>query len=73
MKLIVVIAAAVGVSFYLIAMYACLVVASQMDDEMDLYRREREEHDGDNGDEEKSGQTGSAGDRETTGETLRRG
>ena len=34
MKLIVVIAAAVGVSFYLIAMYACLVVASQIDGRM---------------------------------------
>ena len=69
MKVIVVIAAAVGVSFYLIAMYACLVVASQMD-EMDLYRRKREEHDGDNGDEEKSGQTGSADDREASGKTI---
>lgn len=69
----VIIAAAVGVSFYLIAMYACLVVGSRMDDEMDLYRRKQEEQDGDNGDEEKSGQTGSAGDCKTTGETLRRG
>ena len=39
----VIIAAAVGVSFYLIAMYACLVVSSRMDDEMDLYRQKREE------------------------------
>ena len=70
MKVIVVIAAAVGVSFYMIAMYACLVVTSQMDDEMDLYRRKREEHDGDNGDEEKSGQTGSADDREASGKTI---
>ena len=70
MKLIVVIAAAVGVLFYLIAMYACLVVASRMDDEMENYRRKREEHDGDNGDEEKSGQTGSADDREVSGKTI---
>ena len=63
MKVIVVIAAAVGVSFYLIAMYACLVVSSRMDDEMDLYRQKREEQDGDKGDEEKSGQTGAADDR----------
>ena len=49
----VIIAAAVGVSFYLIAMYACLVVSSRMDDEMDLYRQKREEQDGDKGDEEK--------------------
>ena len=56
-------AAAVGVSFYLIAMYACLVVSSRMDDEMDLYRQKREEQDGDEGDEEKSGQTGAADDR----------
>ncbi len=66
----VIIAAAVGVSFYLIAMYACLVVGSRMDDEMDWYRQKWEEHDGDNGDEEKSGQTGSAGDREASGKTL---
>ena len=68
--MVVVIASAVGVSFYLIAMYACLVVASQMDDEMENYRRKREEHDGDNGDEEKSGQTGSADDREVSGKTI---
>lgn len=59
----VIIAAAVGVSFYLIAMYACLVVSSRMDDEMDLYRQKREEQDGDKGDKEKSGQTGAADDR----------
>ena len=59
----VIIAAAVGVSFYLIAMYACLVVSSRMDDEMDLYRQKREEQDGDKGDEEESGQTGAADDR----------
>ena len=68
--MVVIIAAAIGVSFYLIAMYACLVVASQMDDEMDLYRRKREEHDGDKGDEEKGGKTGTADDREASGKTL---
>ena len=68
--MVVIIAAAIGVSFYLIAMYACLVVGSRMDDEMDLYRRKQEEQDGDNGDEEKSGQTGSADDREASGKTI---
>ena len=68
--MVVIIAAAIGVSFYLIAMYACLVVGSRMDDEMELYRKKREEQDGDKGDEEKSGQTGAAGDRAASGKTL---
>lgn len=53
--MIVVTAAAVGVLFYLIAMYACLVAGSRMDDEMELYRRKREGDDGDKEDEDKSG------------------
>ena len=44
MKLIVVIAAAVGVSFYLIAMYACLVVASQIDGRMNNMPAKRSAH-----------------------------
>ena len=46
--MIVIIAAAIGVLFFVVAMYACLVVGSQMDDEMaDLYQHRWEVQDGD--------------------------
>ena len=68
--MVVIIAAAAGVLFFLAAMYACLIVGSRMDDEMtDLYQRNREEHNGDK-DEEKSEHAGAAYDREASGKTL---
>ncbi|MBQ7372065.1 MAG: hypothetical protein IJW67_09350 [Blautia sp.] len=72
--MVLIIAAVIGVSFYLVAMYACLVVGSRMDDEMaNLYKRKQEEDHGDKRDKEdkEAGkQTGAAGDRTASGETV---
>lgn len=69
--MIVIIAAAIGVLFFVVAMYACLVVGSQMDDEMtDLYQHRWEVQDGDKRDETKKGQAGSADDRTASGKAL---
>lgn len=69
--MVVIIAVVIGVLFYLVAMYACLVVGSRMDDEMEeLYQRKQEEDHGDKGDKETGGQTGAADDRASSGKTI---